>query len=424
MKAATPARGRSWTWWVCGLLLLATTINYMDRQTLANASRRITQEFHLSQEQYGNLELAFGWAFAVGSLLFGYVADRFSVRWLYPTVLLLWSAMGFLSGLVQSYENLLVCRAFLGLFEAGHWPCAIKTTYALLAAKDRTMGNSVLQSGASVGAIITPLIMRALMTDQPGSWRFAFQVIGLVGLVWIVLWFATIRSDDLKSKPEEPLVPGAATLPAEESFWRIVFSRRCLALALVVFCIHTCWHLFRVWLPKFMQEGRGYSEAEALNFNAFFYIATDLGCLAAGAATVWLNRRRGHSAHRARVWVYAGCSVLTTASVLLFFLPKGPALLAVLLIVAAGSLGLFPCYYSFVQELSAKHVGKFMGLLGTWVWASSSPVHKYFGKLIDRTGSFDLGMAAAGLAPMVGLLCLWVLWSRHELARGKEVISN
>ena len=33
------------------------------------------------------------------------------------------------------------------------------------------MGNSVLQSGASIGAIITPQIMKLMMTDQPGSWR-------------------------------------------------------------------------------------------------------------------------------------------------------------------------------------------------------------------------------------------------------------
>ena len=69
------------------LLLLATTINYMDRQTLSNAASRVTKEFNLSQEQYGDLELAFGWAFAVGSLFFGFLADRFRVYWLYPIVL-------------------------------------------------------------------------------------------------------------------------------------------------------------------------------------------------------------------------------------------------------------------------------------------------------------------------------------------------
>ena len=75
-------------------LLLASTINYMDRQTLANAATRISHEFGFKQEQYGNLEFGFGLAFAVGSLLFGFAVDRIRVRWLYPTVLLLWSGVG------------------------------------------------------------------------------------------------------------------------------------------------------------------------------------------------------------------------------------------------------------------------------------------------------------------------------------------
>src|SRR5438477_9472879 len=95
-------RASAWKWWVCGLLLLASAINYMDRQTLANASVRITTQFHLSQEQYGNIELVFGWAFAVGSLAFGVISDRVAVRWLYPTILVLWSAAGFATGLVNN----------------------------------------------------------------------------------------------------------------------------------------------------------------------------------------------------------------------------------------------------------------------------------------------------------------------------------
>jgi len=99
----TPARDAR-IWWVAGLLLLASAINYMDRQTLANAAVRITREFSMSQEQYGNLEAGFGWAFAVGSLFFGFLADKVSVRWLYAGVVLLWSAMGFLSGFVKNNQ--------------------------------------------------------------------------------------------------------------------------------------------------------------------------------------------------------------------------------------------------------------------------------------------------------------------------------
>src|SRR4051794_482758 len=88
MPSGAPSSGdprqsrRKWT--ICGFLLLASAINYMDRQTLANASVRITTEFDLNQEQYGNIESVFAYAFAAGSLLFGWLADRVSVRWLYP----------------------------------------------------------------------------------------------------------------------------------------------------------------------------------------------------------------------------------------------------------------------------------------------------------------------------------------------------
>src|SRR5437870_9700653 len=93
-----PPRGPWFRWYVCGLLLLATTVNYMDRQTLANAASRVKADFQLSNEQYGELELFFGLAFGVGALGFGFLADRVGVRWLYPGVLLAWSAMGIATG--------------------------------------------------------------------------------------------------------------------------------------------------------------------------------------------------------------------------------------------------------------------------------------------------------------------------------------
>jgi MFS transporter, ACS family, hexuronate transporter len=195
-------RPNSWKWWVTGLLLLATTINYMDRVTLANASVRVTQEFALSERQYGDLELAFGWAFAAGSLIFGFLADRLRVYWLYPCVLAAWSLMGMISGWTVDAQHLLACRALLGFFEAGHWPCALKTTCLLLSEKDRTLGNSVLQSGASIGAIVTPQVMKLLMTDQHGSWRTAFVAVGAFGLLWVLVWFVMMRPADLDGETQ------------------------------------------------------------------------------------------------------------------------------------------------------------------------------------------------------------------------------
>src|SRR5215210_1274040 len=133
----TPSRSKRWRWGVCILLLFATTINYMDRMTLSNTAVRVKGEFVLNNQQYGRIEQGFSWAFAGGSLLFGMLADRINVRFLYPAVLILWSIMGFATGLVRDYEGLLLCRTLLGLFEAGHWPCALKTVHRILEPPDR-----------------------------------------------------------------------------------------------------------------------------------------------------------------------------------------------------------------------------------------------------------------------------------------------
>lgn len=401
-------RSQSWKWYVCGLLLLATTINYMDRVTLSNASVRVTEEFGLSEEQYGNLELAFGWAFAAGSLVFGFLADRFRVYWLYPCVLAGWSLMGMISGWTEDYQQLLVCRTLLGFFEAGHWPCALKTTFAVLSEKDRTMGNSVLQSGASIGAIITPQVMKMLLTDELGSWRSAFVVVGAVGLGWVILWFVMMRKRDLDSAPAQ-----VSDMP-QTPLGQILVSRSFWALALLITGTQTVWHIYRVWLMKFLQTGRGYEEATALDFQSAYFVATDVGCFAAGFVALWLVRKRGLNPHDSRRRVYAGACVLTSLSVTLPWLGQGWLLLGTLLIIGAGALALFPCYYSFVQELSSNHVGRLTGLLSMWAWAVTSPMHKFSGWLVDTTKSYNEVMVIAGLAPWLGVIAMKFLWDRKE----------
>lgn len=401
----------SWRWWISGLLLLATMINYMDRQTLANLSVRISEQFNLTQEQYGDIEFVFGLAFAFGAIFFGVIADRVAIRWLYPFVLVAWSTMGFLTGLTHGYGAMLVCRTFLGFFEAGHWPCAMIIIHKVMVRNDRVMGNSILQSGASLGAIATPLIIRSIVGDNTGSdaWRPPFLIIGGVGILWAVLWFAVVRRGDLEVIKDANVKNDQSKLTWLMEFFR---SPRFWSLFITVISINISWQLIRAWLPKFLQTGRGYSEAEALYFNSAYYIATDVGCLLAGAFSLWLTRR-GVGILNARLTVFGVCAALTSLTTVAAYLPQGWPLLAVLLLVAAGSLGLFPCYYAFVQELNSKHVGKASGVLGFSAWMTSSPLQKFFGRLVDQTGSFDLGMSVIGWAPMFGFLALLVLWKRN-----------
>ncbi|MBM4075034.1 MAG: MFS transporter [Planctomycetes bacterium] len=443
-ESESESRSPVWVWWICGLLLMASTINYMDRQTLSNMSKRITHEFQLSEEQYGNLELAFGLAFAAGALLFGVIADSVSIRWLYPVVLILWSAMGFATGSIHTYSGLLICRLFLGLFEAGHWPCALKTTQRLLPPERRTLGNSVLQSGTAIGAIITPLIIKwmlvdkaaglsstgqAILTTEPGRWRPVFQVIGGIGVFWVILWLLSVRARDFARAPQakqqretdrdtsqsgdsEP-----ASAPAD-SLLQAVFSQKFFVLMIVVVSINACWHLFRVWLPKFLQQGRDYSESAMLDFNFWFNVMTDVGCLSAGAMTAILNHR-GLSVHASRTCVFAACSLLVATGMGIPLLPQGPLLLMVLLLVGAGALGLFPCYYSLCQDVTKSHLGKVGGLLGTIAWLTASPLHTLFGRWIDKTKSFDEGLALSCAMPLIALVFLAFFWPRTDAQTSK-----
>ena len=455
-------RGAAWKWWVCGLLLLATLINYMDRLTLNQTAKRIMEEVGFDERGYGDLESAFAYAFALGAILSGWLADRINVRWLYPAAVLAWSAAGFATGLVSGFLGLLACRFLLGLAEAGHWPCALRTTQHILPPSERSMGNSILQSGAAVGAVLTPLLILAL-PQGPGSWRYPFLLVGTAGVGWVLLWLSSVRSTDLKMgqvtaspaparllvalavlfgvKRAVRLVPDApAGLPLTASFivsavgivlvlrWlragttadpepgpdRATFRRRLGVLVVVVILINGTWHFFRAWLPLFLQKQHDYSESFMNWFMLAYYVSTDAGTLTAGAMTLALVRR-GFPLHSSRLLVFGACALLCTLGVVAAFLPGGLLLLGVLLVTGFGALGLFPNYYAFSQELTARHQGKVTGALGCSCWLAVAPIHEAVGDLVKQTGSYAAGIAVAGFAPLLAAGALAWFWGRDSL---------
>src|SRR5262249_6434891 len=172
-----PPRGRLWTWWVCGLLLLATTVNYLDRLTLNQTSARILAEFRLDESHYGELESCFAFAFALGSIVFGWLTDRWGVRWLYPAAVVAWSAAGLATGLVNTFTGLLLCRVLLRLGEGGNRACALRTTQPGLPPGQGSLGNGILEGGAAIGAVLTPALVLWLVRE-PAGWH---EAVGLVG---------------------------------------------------------------------------------------------------------------------------------------------------------------------------------------------------------------------------------------------------
>lgn len=394
---------------ICGFLLLASAINYMDRQTLANVGKRVTDEFQLTEQQYGALETSFGLSFAAGSFILGILADRINIRFLYPLILFLWSTVGFLTGFTHSYYELLLCRGLLGFFEAGHWPCGLKAIQLLLTPSKRTMGNSVLQSGTSIGAIITPIIMLSTLTNQIESWRIGFQVVGAIGFIWLIAWFFIIRKSDFQIK--DPA--NSKTANPIQTIWLDLLSRKMIVIICIISIINVTWQILRGWLPKVMLQEHEYTEKMTSYFTSAWYVMTDIGCLGSGAFALWLTNR-GKSIKSSRLIAFAICTVLCASLFMLPWIQNRSVLLFLFLISGAGALGLFPIYYSFSQDISRHHQGKVAGFTGVIAWSLSSPTAMLFGWLADRTHTFSIGLAIAGVLPLIALAILYALWPNDE----------
>ena len=426
-------RSTSWRYGVCGLLLCATMLLYMDRLTLSVLAKRICDEYSFSNEQYGALDTGLSYAFAGGAFFFGFLVDRLGARWLYPAVLLAWSGAGLATGYSdaigawllpdsagneQAYYGFMACRVALGFFESGHWPCALVTTQMILTRADRSLGNSILQSGAAIGSVVTPIIVLMLKSDDPGGWRAPFVAIGCIGVFWTVPWLLMIRGEDLTRKPETPAQ--SIVLDTTPRLWSREFCRMLGVLIVIVICINLTWQFFRVWLPKFLQEAHGYSDEEMYWFTSAYYLSTDLGCIGVG---VWVKGliSGGWEVHRARVVTFSTCAVVVLLAVAVAFMPRASGfwspmsllMLAALLLIAAGTLGLYPNYYSFSQELTRTHQGKISGALGTIAWIGSGTMQWLVGRNIDATKSYAAGVALAGVLPILACVALWLFWPRR-----------
>ena len=206
------------------------------------------------------------------------------------------------------------------------------------------------------------------------------------------------------------------------SMWRSLMRSTRLGRPSLTF--NTVWHFIRVWMTDWLENGHGYSHEFTNRFTSLYFLSTFFGALASGGLIAWLARR-DWNVHRARLLTFLLFGVLTAMIVPAAFLPKGNLLLAILLIVAFGSLGLFPVYYSLNQELSAKHQGKVGGSLGFATWFTLSFFHSWVGGVLEsaperRTTIFCL----VGLAPLLAYFVLRYGWGQRSTPPGDSLADG
>ncbi len=404
-----------WRWWVAALLLAATTINYLDRIALNQTAADIRAAFALTNTDYSWLESGFVLAFGAGALVTGILTDWIGVRWMYPLSVLGWSVAGFLTGFSQTYTSLLSCRVMLGLFESGNWPCGVRTVRQVMPPQERSLGVAIFQSGTGLGAMLTPGIVAACLVwttpGDPFAWQLPFRVIGLIGVVWVLLWVVTepgrvVHPDNAVRTPADRAADGG-------SFWAVFLDRKFYVLAVLVAGVNTTWHTFRVWLPLFLQTQLGYSKEDMQGLTFAYYLVADIGSWTVGL-TVLVLARSGVDLFRSRMLTFGVGVALVLTAVALPFVGRD-LVLPVVFVTGFGALGMFATYFALSQEVSGRHQGKVTGSLSLVNAVYLGVVYVIEGAAADALRShYEWVLALAGIPALVAFLVVLLFWPRDR----------
>ena len=212
--------------YVLVVLVLVYTFNFIDRQIVGILAVPIKAELHLTDSQLG---LMGGLAFALFYTLLGIpiarMADRVSRTGIMTVALALWSLMTAVCGLTHSFVQLFLARVGVGVGEAGGVAPAYSLICDYFPAKERARALSVYSFGIPTGAALG-IVLGGYITSLM-SWRMAFFIVGLAGLLMTPLLKLTVREPERGALDPKPaaaaraptLLEVIAVLARKASFW-------------------------------------------------------------------------------------------------------------------------------------------------------------------------------------------------------------
>ena len=145
-------------WIVVILLLVATTINYLDRQIIGLLKPILEKEFSWTETDFPRIVMAFTAAYAVGLLASGRIIDKIGTRVGYSIAVIVWSVFGMLHALARGVVGFTVVRIGLGLGEAGNFPAAVKVVAEWFPRRERALATGIFNAGTSIGVVTALLI--------------------------------------------------------------------------------------------------------------------------------------------------------------------------------------------------------------------------------------------------------------------------
>ena len=215
----------------------------------------------------GYVFAAFTWAYALFEIPGGWLGDKLGPRKVLTRVVLWWSFFTAATGWTWNFVSLAVSRALFGAGEAGCFPNLTKAFTTWLRPDERVKAQSILWLSARWGGAFTPLLV--VLVLQFVGWRRAFEVFGVLGVVWAAAFYFWFR-DDPREHPsvnaaERALLTGTANLASAHAnvpWRRFLSSTTTWLLWGQYFCLSYGWYFYPTWLPTYLQEARGQAHGQ------------------------------------------------------------------------------------------------------------------------------------------------------------------
>jgi ACS family hexuronate transporter-like MFS transporter len=185
---------------ILALVFMATTINYFDRSILGVMAPTLQNLFDWSNKDYAAIMVSFKIAYGMGLLFMGGIIDRFGTRIEYTVSIVIWSLFGMLHAAIRqsfSLVGFIMARFGLGIGESGNFPAAIKTVAEWFPKRDRAFATGIFDASTSVGAILAPFIVGAIVSVEGKNWQIPFLITGLLSSIWVYLWLTTYQKPEL-----------------------------------------------------------------------------------------------------------------------------------------------------------------------------------------------------------------------------------
>ena len=387
--ASIPERTGRYRWAIIALLFFATTVNYIDRTMLGLLAPTLQTELNWNEDDYGNIVTAFQAAYALGFLFMGYVIDRFGPKIGYSIAITIWTIGHVAHGFGGSVASFMAARAVLGVGEAGHFPAVVRSSSEWFPQKERAYAIGWVNSGTTVGVILTAPTLWLFMQALGLGWRETFIYSGAFGVVLLGLWlwlYSNPRESGKVSEGELKWIEHDPPEKIEKIGWsRIVRKREAWAFASAKFLTDPVWFLMLFWLPKYFSTTYNVDLKIVLLPMILMYLLSDVGSIAGG----WLSSRliqRGRTPNFARkvTMIIAGLCVLP----LLFVTGVSNMWLAVLLIgiALAGHQAFSTNLLSIPPDMFPKRaVGSVIGLGGFAGGIGGMIMAKSTGLVLDAT---------------------------------------